>query len=68
MHKIVITLELEDEKYNAMEIIMINRGCKKNNYKNWEQNVIETYYKAETYLECNNNDLEKAYIDMLYDF
>ena len=66
MHRVIITLELENEKFDAMENILLSKGNKKEHH-NWEQFVIETYYKTETYLDCNDGDLEKAYMDMQYD-
>lgn len=65
-------LELDDETFYEMEKVLLNNGCK--NWKRdlskdeWIRFVIENYEKTEEYLSCNNNDLEKAYIDMTYDF
>ena len=72
MRTVTITLELEDEKFDEMENILLSDGhknCKDNwTEENWTRFVIETYEDTEPYLDCNNGDLVKAYKDMINDF
>ena len=68
MKKVIITLELEDDKFEEMERVLLNNRCSKDNHKNWDAHVIETYNKTISYLECNGGDLNRAYRDMIYDF
>lgn len=51
-----------------MRKVLLNNGCSKDGYQNWDAHVIETYYNTESYLECNGGDLNRAYQDMRYDF
>ena len=72
MRTVTIILELEDEKFDEMEKILLNDGYK--NYKeNWAEDewtrfVIKTYEDTNRYLNCNKGNLEAAYNDMKYDF
>ena len=65
-------LELDDETFYEMEKVLLNNG-----YEDWKRDlskdewirfVIEKYEETVEYLSCNNNDLEKAFIDMTHDF
>ena len=72
MRTVTIVLELEDEKFNEMEKILLTHGCKtcKENFTEdqWTRYVIENYEDTEAYLDCHNGDLEMAYLDMINDF
>lgn len=68
MKRVIITLELEDDKFEEMEKILINDGVSKGMIENWDAYVINTYNKTERYLECNGGNLLRAYRDMIYDF
>lgn len=77
MKTVTITLSLEDDKFNAMEQILLKRHPDKLKNQHakgewhedmWTRFVIESYYSAVPYLNYNGNDLEKAYEDMYYDF
>ena len=70
MKRVIITLELEDEKFDAMEKILLRRGINRNavNAEEWDKFVIEQYNRTEPYLECWDGNLEKAYEDMIFDF
>lgn len=68
MKRVIITLELEDDKFEEMEKVLLNNGCPKDRIENWDAHVINTYYETERYLECNGGDLSRAYRDMIYDF
>ena len=71
MRTVTITFELENEKFNEMESVLLNNGYKELREKwtdeDWTRFVIETYKDTEAYLDCNNGDLEAAYNDMKYD-
>ena len=71
MRTVTIVLELEDEKFNKMESILLADGyknCKENwTEESWTRFVIETYEDTESYLDCNGGDLKSAYKDMIYD-
>lgn len=71
MRTVTIVLELEDEKFNEMEKILLNDSyekCKESwTDEQWTRFVIETYEDTELYLDCNDGDLEKAYKDRIYD-
>ena len=66
MKKVIITLELEDDKFDAMEEILLKEGVRKEFVGNWD--VIQEYYNTEKYLGCHDGDLYDAYLDMLNDF
>jgi hypothetical protein len=70
MIRVIITLELEEEKFYAMEEILLNSGINKNSFnaEEWNKFVIEQYNRTEPYIECNNGKLKDAYEDMKYDF
>lgn len=72
MRTVTIVLELEDEKFDEMEKILLNdsyKKCKEDwTDEQWTQFVIETYMDTEPYLDCHNGNLEVAYEDMRYDF
>lgn len=68
MKTATITLQLEDDKFEAMEKVLIAHGIYKYQIKHWDFYVINTYYDTERYLEIHNGDLNKAYQDMRYDF
>ena len=65
------TLELEDDKFKEMEMVLLNNGYKSLKSKmlesDWIQFVIEEYNATEIYLDCNNGNLEQAYEDAKYD-
>ena len=65
------TLELEDDKFKEMEMVLLKNGYKSLKSKmlesDWIQFVIEEYNATEIYLDCNNGNLEQAYNDAKYD-
>ena len=65
------TLELEDDKFKEMEMVLLKNGYKSLKSKmlesDWIQFVIEEYNATEIYLDCNNGNLEQAYEDAKYD-
>ena len=65
------TLELEDDKFKEMEMVLLKNGYKSLKSKmlesDWIQFVIEEYNATEIYLDCNNGNLERAYEDAKYD-
>lgn len=71
MKTVTITLSLEDNKFNEMETVLLNNGCKDlkraMSEDKWTLYVIETYNDTESYLNYHNGNLEEAYKDMLYD-
>lgn len=70
MIKVIITLELEEEKFYAMEEILLNSGINQNSFdaEEWNRFVIEQYNRTEQYIDSNNGNLKDAYEDMIYDF
>ena len=70
MVKVIITLELEEEKFYAMEEILLNSGINKSSFdaEEWNRFVIEQYNRTERYIDINNGNLKDAYEDMIYDF
>lgn len=70
MIKVIITLELEEEKFYAMEEILLNSGINQNSFdaEEWNRFVIEQYNRTEQYIDINNGNLKDAYKDMIYDF
>lgn len=68
MKKVIITLELEDDKFIEMEEILLKEGVQKEFIGNWNAYVIQEYYNTEKYLGCHGGDLYDAYLDMLNDF
>ena len=72
MKQVTITLSLEDDKFNEMERILLDRGHNRlkatSTENDWTRFVIEMYEDTEPYLDCHNGNLEAAYEDMRYDF
>lgn len=71
MKRVTIILELEDEKFNEMEKVLIKNGMRKEDFETaeqWDGFVIREYNKTETYLVLYDGNLEEAYTDMIYDF
>lgn len=71
MKRVTIVLELEDEKFNEMEDILLRSGMDKECFKTaeqWDRFVIEEYNKVKLYLELYDGNLEEAYTDMVFDF
>lgn len=71
MKKVIIILELEDEKFYAMEEILQQSGIDKERFETaeqWDEFVIKQYNKTKPYLALYDGNLEKAYEDMMFDF
>lgn len=73
MRSVTITLNLEDDKFESMEKILLKHGDYDKDdvtEEMWVRYVIETYEKVKPYLDlsCNHGNLEEAYLDMSSDY